>query len=123
MVVSPLQELAQAPLRAELKRMERQLQEARESAAHHEATAEESREHRHTLAEERDEATERLVLASGGVVARLSGLYGPGRCHVLKNLVNGTAHLDGAGDRMMNFIHRDDAARAMLLLSGFKTAV
>jgi nucleoside-diphosphate-sugar epimerase len=60
---------------------------------------------------------EKRVLASGGVVARLSGLYGPGRCHVLKNLLAGTARLDGRGERIMNFIHRDDVASAMLLLA------
>lgn len=60
---------------------------------------------------------EDLVLGSGGTVARLSGLYGPGRCHVLKNLLNGTAHIDGQGERVMNFIHRDDVARALLLFS------
>ncbi|MBT8036259.1 MAG: NAD-dependent epimerase/dehydratase family protein [Verrucomicrobiae bacterium] len=59
---------------------------------------------------------EKLTLSAGGVVTRLSGLYGPGRCHVLKNLISGTARIDGAGERIMNFIHRDDVARAMLLL-------
>jgi len=62
--------------------------------------------------------TEAVVLAAGGVVARLSGLYGPARCHVLKNLLAGAAHLDGKGERIMNFIHRDDVASAMLLLAG-----
>ncbi len=60
---------------------------------------------------------EELILNAGGVVTRLSGLYGPGRCHVLKNLLNGTSRIDGSGERMMNFIHRDDVAEAMLLLS------
>ena len=61
--------------------------------------------------------TEELVLNAGGAVVRLSGLYGPNRCHVLKNLLNGTAHLDGEGERIMNFIHRDDVAAALLLIS------
>ena len=61
--------------------------------------------------------TEDLVLAAGGVVVRLSGLYGPGRCHVLKNLLTGAARLDGQGERIMNFVHRDDVARALLLLA------
>lgn len=60
---------------------------------------------------------EKHVISSGGTVARLSGLYGPGRCHVLKNLLNDTARLDGEGERIMNFVHRDDVARALLLLS------
>jgi len=61
--------------------------------------------------------TEKLILASGGIVARLSALYGPHRCHVLKNFLNGTARLDGEGERIMNFIHRDDAARALCLIA------
>ena len=64
---------------------------------------------------------EDLVVNAGGIVARLSGLYGPGRCHVFKNLRNGTARIDGAGARIMNFIHRDDVASAMLLLGANTT--
>ncbi|MCP5534752.1 MAG: NAD-dependent epimerase/dehydratase family protein [Akkermansiaceae bacterium] len=59
---------------------------------------------------------EETVIGARGVVTRLSGLYGPGRCHVLKNLLSGTATLDGKGGRIMNFIHRDDVARAVFLL-------
>jgi len=59
---------------------------------------------------------EDVALRAGGVVARLSGLYGPGRCHVFKNLSQGTARIDGKGERIMNFIHRDDVANAMFLL-------
>lgn len=66
--------------------------------------------------------SEKRVLSAGGIVTRLSGLYGPGRCHVLKNLLDGTARLDGAGERIMNFIHRDDVARAMLLLGSLEPA-
>jgi len=65
---------------------------------------------------------EELILNAGGVVTRLSGLYGPGRCHVLKNLLNGTSRIDGSGERMMNFIHRDDVAKAMFLLSSNSVA-
>ena len=57
------------------------------------------------------------VLGMGGSVARLSGLYGPGRCHILKGLLKGTARLDGDGRRVMNFIHRDDAASALRLMA------
>ncbi len=60
---------------------------------------------------------ERIVIEAGGVVARLSGLYGPNRCHVLKNLLSGDAKIDGLGERIMNFVHRDDVADAMLMLS------
>jgi len=64
---------------------------------------------------------EGLVLNAGGLIARLSGLYGPGRCHVFKNLSKGTARIDGEGERVMNFIHRDDVANAMLLLASNAT--
>lgn len=60
---------------------------------------------------------ENLVIASGGVVARLSALCGPGRCHTLKSFLAGTARIDGAGERVLNFVHRDDAAAAFLLLA------
>ena len=60
---------------------------------------------------------ENLTLESGGVVARLSALYGPGRCHILKNFLSGTVRLDTMGERIMNFIHGHDAARALLLLA------
>ena len=64
--------------------------------------------------------TEQHVIEQGGVVARLSGLYGPGRCHVLKSILSGEARLDGHGSRMMNFIHRDDVAGAMLLMANMQ---
>ena len=60
---------------------------------------------------------EKVVLQSGGNVARLTGVYGPGRCHALKNFLNGDATLDGEGERIVNFVHRDDAARALLCIS------
>lgn len=61
---------------------------------------------------------EQRVIEAGGVVARLSGLYGPNRCHVLKNILSGDARMDGHGERIMNFVHRDDVAKAMLMLAG-----
>ncbi|MDG1357147.1 MAG: NAD-dependent epimerase/dehydratase family protein [Akkermansiaceae bacterium] len=61
--------------------------------------------------------TEQNVINAGGLVARLSGLYGPNRCHVLKNLLSGDARIDGAGERIMNYVHRDDVANAMLMLA------
>ena len=57
------------------------------------------------------------VVANGGKVARLSGLYGPGRCHILKAILNGRARLDSEGERVMNFVHRDDAASALRLIA------
>ena len=65
--------------------------------------------------------TEAEVLKNGGLVARLSGLYGPQRCHVPKSILAGTARLDGEGRRVMNFVHRDDAASALRLITERQT--
>lgn len=67
--------------------------------------------------------TEDEVLAAGGCVARLSGLYGPRRCHILKNLLAGKGKLDGQGTRVMNYIHRADAAHALRLIAEHLPAV
>lgn len=59
---------------------------------------------------------EQLVLTSRGVVARLGGIYGPGRSALLQNFLNGRATLDPDDDRFVNQIHRDDAATAISIL-------
>ena len=61
--------------------------------------------------------TEGLVLANGGIVARLAGIYGPGRSALLTKFVEGTAIIDPENDRFVNQVHRDDIAAALLLLS------
>ncbi len=61
---------------------------------------------------------EKLVLARGGNVARLSGIYGPGRSFLLKKFLGGEAIVDPERDRFVNQIHRDDAAAALFLLVG-----
>jgi len=62
-------------------------------------------------------AAEQLALDAGGAVARLAGIYGPGRSFVLKNLLEGKSGVEtaeGAPDgRIINQIHRDDAAAAL----------
>jgi nucleoside-diphosphate-sugar epimerase len=60
---------------------------------------------------------ERVTLAAKGVVARLSGIYGPGRSVILKKFLNGEAVIEEDGRRFLNQIHRDDAARAILHLA------
>jgi nucleoside-diphosphate-sugar epimerase len=63
--------------------------------------------------------TEDMVLTHRGCVARLAGIYGPGRSFVLKNFLEGTATIegnDGAG-RFLNQIHREDAASALAHLA------
>ncbi len=61
--------------------------------------------------------TEAVVLAAGGIVARLSGIYGPGRCQLLEKLLAGHALIEGDGSRWLNYIHRDDAASALVALA------
>jgi len=55
---------------------------------------------------------EELALAGGGAVARLAGIYGPGRSFVLKSFLEGTALIEGneGAGRCLNQIHREDAA-------------
>jgi nucleoside-diphosphate-sugar epimerase len=60
---------------------------------------------------------EQVVLAYGGLVARLAGIYGPGRSYLLKRYIEGSARIDGespdAPGRWINQVHRDDAASAL----------
>ena len=63
-------------------------------------------------------ATEEVVLAApGGIVARLAGIYGPGRSVLLRKFLAGEAVIEGDGGRWLNQIHRDDAAAAVLRLA------
>ena len=57
------------------------------------------------------------VLESGGVVARLAGLYGPGRSVLLQRFLSGLAVIETGESRYLNQIHRDDAASAILTLA------
>jgi nucleoside-diphosphate-sugar epimerase len=61
--------------------------------------------------------TEDLVLVSGGTVARLAGLYGPGRCTPLQRLLDGRAVIEEDGSRLMNSVHQVDAAKALQFLA------
>ena len=60
--------------------------------------------------------TEDFVLAHGGIVARLAGIYGPGRSALLRKFLSGEAVIDPAADRFSNQAHRDDIGAALLLL-------
>jgi nucleoside-diphosphate-sugar epimerase len=62
-------------------------------------------------------ATEDLVLSAGGAVARLAGLYGPGRCVPLRKLLDDKAIIEGDGERVMNMLHQLDAAGALRFLA------
>ncbi len=59
---------------------------------------------------------EGAVLAMGGRVARLVPLYGGGRCELLRRFVQREPELPGEGERFLNYVHREDAARALLFL-------
>ena len=59
---------------------------------------------------------EKLILEKNGIVARLAGIYGPGRSALLTKFVNGTATIAPGNDRFVNQVHRDDIASALFLL-------
>jgi nucleoside-diphosphate-sugar epimerase len=61
-------------------------------------------------------AAETVVLDAGGYVARLSGIYGPGRSVILRKFLTGEAVIEEDGRRFLNQIHRDDAADAVFHL-------
>jgi len=60
--------------------------------------------------------TEKLVLERRGAVARLAGIYGPGRSALLGKFLAGTAIIDPENDRFVNQVHRDDIASAIFFL-------
>ena len=60
--------------------------------------------------------TEKFVLGGGGIVARLAGIYGPGRSAVLTKFLAGEASVDPENDHFINQVHRDDIAAALFLL-------
>ncbi len=60
---------------------------------------------------------EAAVLEHGGKVARLVPLYGEGRCELLRRFVCGEPELPGGDNRWLNYVHREDAAQALLLIA------
>ncbi|MDQ2867527.1 MAG: NAD-dependent epimerase/dehydratase family protein [Verrucomicrobiota bacterium] len=61
-------------------------------------------------------AAEQIALSADGIVLRAAGIYGPGRSALWRRLREGKATLSSR-DRIVNQIHRDDLARAILLLA------
>ena len=59
---------------------------------------------------------EKLVLERRGTVARLAGIYGPGRSALLSKFLAGIAIIDPESDRFVNQVHRDDIASAIFFL-------
>lgn len=68
-------------------------------------------------------AAEQAVLAHGGCVARLAALYGEQRCELRRRHVAGEPQLPGAPDRMLHYVHVEDAAEALLLLATQSAAI
>ncbi|MFT4176999.1 MAG: NAD-dependent epimerase/dehydratase family protein [Luteolibacter sp.] len=70
-------------------------------------------------------AAEKIALSSGGLVARLAGIYGPERSVILRKFLSGEAIIEEDGRRFLNQIHRDDAARAIFQIatSGLKEEI
>lgn len=66
---------------------------------------------------------ENVALEHGGTVARLAGLYGPGRSALLQRTVRGEAIIDPRQDRFVNQLYRDDAAAALFFLGHNPDAV
>ncbi len=65
--------------------------------------------------------TERLVVGAGGMVARLGGIYGPGRSVLLKKFLCGEAVIEGDGTRWINQVHQEDIATALWCMVEAKT--
>lgn len=61
--------------------------------------------------------TEEFVRQNGGTIARLAGIYGPGRSVLLRKFLAGEARIEGDGGRFLNRAHRDDIAAALVLLA------
>lgn len=68
--------------------------------------------------EERFAAMVRTTGTRSVATVRFSGLYGPGRHHLIDGLKEGAATIPGPGDYFLNLLHRDDAARAVLAVAG-----
>jgi nucleoside-diphosphate-sugar epimerase len=60
--------------------------------------------------------TEEFIRQNGGLIARLAGIYGPGRSALLRKLLSGEARIGSDGKRYLNQVHRDDIAGALVHL-------
>ena len=47
------------------------------------------------------------------IIARIAGIYGPGRGHLFQQYLKNEARLYGTGDRLLNMIHLEDVAGAL----------
>jgi nucleoside-diphosphate-sugar epimerase len=66
--------------------------------------------------------TEGMVLEAArhrgfpGMVARLAGIYGPGRGYWFKQVISSQARIEDAGGRILNLVHRDDVVGAVIAI-------
>lgn len=60
---------------------------------------------------------EQVVLAHGGCVARLAALYDEDRCELRRRHLAREPRLPGPPQRMLHYVHVQDAASALLLLA------
>ena len=60
---------------------------------------------------------EEIVLSRNGIVARLGGIYGPGRSFLLRKVLAGGGVLQKERDRFINQAHRDDIASGLVFLA------
>jgi nucleoside-diphosphate-sugar epimerase len=64
--------------------------------------------------------TERVLLTAArekkfpAVILRVAGIYGPDRGYWLKQYMSNEARIEGTGARLLNMIHRDDVAGAII---------
>jgi len=61
---------------------------------------------------------EAIALERGGVVVRPAGIYGPQRSVLFQKFMEGTAVIEGEGNRWVNQIHRDDVASGIAFIVG-----
>ncbi|MEM9443894.1 MAG: NAD-dependent epimerase/dehydratase family protein [Verrucomicrobiota bacterium] len=65
---------------------------------------------------------EQEILIKGGTVARIGGIYGPGRAFLLKKFLKGEAIMESRGEKWVNQIHREDVANGLIHLSQINSA-
>lgn len=66
---------------------------------------------------------EREVLRARGCVARLTTLFDEKRCELLRRFLAGEPKLPGPPERILQYLHRQDAVRALLLLAELPSGV